>query len=71
VGTAGKKLPDPEVEPTISVPQAGRIFGLSRPASYEAAKRGELPTIRIGRRLFVPVGKLREMLGLDVMAGTR
>lgn len=55
----------------MSVPEAGRIFGLSRPTAYEAAKRGELPTIRVGRRLFVPVAKLREMLGLDAMAGTR
>ncbi len=37
-----------------SVPEAGRLLGLSRNAAYAAAKRGDIPTIRIGRRLVVP-----------------
>jgi hypothetical protein len=37
---------------TISVPEAGeRYFGLCRNAAYNAAARGEIPTIRIGRLL--------------------
>jgi hypothetical protein len=41
---------------TMSVPEAGkRYFGLSRNAAYAAAVRGEIPTIRIGRLLRVPV----------------
>jgi hypothetical protein len=37
---------------TMSVPECGRLyFGLSRNASYEAAKRGDIPTIRVGRLL--------------------
>lgn len=59
-------LPDPEAEPTISIPEAGAIFGLSRAASYEAARRGEIPTIPMGHRKLVPTAKLRAMLGLDV-----
>jgi len=48
---------------TISVPDAGaRYFGLSRNASYDAAKRGEIPTIRIGKLLRVPVRALERML---------
>jgi len=48
---------------TLSVPQAGReYFSLSRNASYEAARRGEIPTIRIGRLLRVPVVALERML---------
>jgi hypothetical protein len=48
---------------TISVPEAGRrYFGLSRNASYMAAARGELPTVRIGRLLRVPVRALEQML---------
>ena len=48
---------------TLSVPEAGkRYFGLSRGASYEAAHRGELPTIRIGRLIRVPVRALEKML---------
>ena len=41
---------------TLSVPVAGRIYlDLGRNASYEAVKRGEIPVIRIGSRLRVPV----------------
>ncbi|MBT4937557.1 MAG: DNA-binding protein [Rhodospirillaceae bacterium] len=41
---------------TISVPEAGRTyFDIGRNASYEAAKRGDIPTIKIGKLLRVPV----------------
>jgi hypothetical protein len=50
--------------PTMAVPQAGKkYFGLSRNASYEAARRGEIPTIRIGRKLFAVVAALDRMVG--------
>ena len=46
-----------------SVPDAGRTyFNLGRGASYEAARRGDIPTIRIGRKLLVPIQRLRRML---------
>ena len=48
---------------TLSVPQAGkRYFGLSRNASYAAAQKGQLPIIRIGRLLRVPVRAMERML---------
>jgi hypothetical protein len=48
---------------TISVPDAGKkYFGLSRNGAYAAAERGELPTIRIGKLLRVPVRALEHML---------
>ena len=48
---------------TITVPEAGKeYFGLSRNASYAAAIRGEIPTIKIGKILKVPVRALEEML---------
>ncbi len=47
----------------LSVPKAGRkYFGLGRAASYEAARRGDIPIIRIGRKLFVPVQAIERML---------
>ena len=40
---------------TLSIPEAGRLyFGLKRDASYRAAKRGDLPTIGVGRLKRVP-----------------
>jgi hypothetical protein len=41
---------------TLTVPEAGRrYFDLGRNASYEAARRGDIPTIKIGRLLRVPI----------------
>jgi hypothetical protein len=48
---------------TITVPEAGkRYFDLSRDASYAAAQRGDIPTIRIGRLLRVPVAAMERRL---------
>lgn len=47
---------------TLTVPEAGRCLGLGRNASYAAAQRGELPVIRIGGRLFVPIAAMDKML---------
>jgi hypothetical protein len=44
------------------VPEAGAKLGLSRNASYAAAKRGDLPIIRIGKLMRVPVKALEQML---------
>ena len=48
---------------TLSVPTAGKqYFGLAKNASYAAAARGEIPVIRIGGRLRVPVCQLEQLL---------
>jgi helix-turn-helix protein len=48
---------------TLTVPEAGKkYFGLSRNGAYDAAKRGEFPVIKIGRKLFVPIRALEAML---------
>jgi hypothetical protein len=48
---------------TLSVPEAGRrYFGLGRNASYAAAQRGEIPTIRIGGKIRAPIIALERML---------
>jgi hypothetical protein len=48
---------------TLSVPEAGRrYFGLSAQGSYSAAARGDLPIIRLGRRLRVPVKAMEAVL---------
>jgi excisionase family DNA binding protein len=45
-------------------PDAGRRLGIGRAATYQAAKRKEIPTIRIGRKILVPVAALERMLAL-------
>lgn len=52
--------------PTVlTVQEAGRLVGLGRSAAYDAAARGDLPTIRWGRRVLVPTGRLLDLLGLN------
>lgn len=48
---------------TVSVEQAGRIVGVGRSAAYTAVSSGDLPVIRVGRKLLVPVCRLRQLLG--------
>ena len=38
----------------LTVPEAAQVLRIGRSAAYEAAQRGELPTVRFGRRLRVP-----------------
>jgi excisionase family DNA binding protein len=47
---------------TVSVEEAGRILGYSRNTAYEAAKTGELPVIRLGRKIRVPKVALQRLL---------
>ena len=50
---------------TLSVPEAGKkYFQLSRNAAYAAAARGDIPVVRIGKLLRVPVRALEEMLNV-------
>ena len=49
---------------TISVEQAAKLLGVGRSAAYEAARRGEFPTRKLGRRVVVPVPALLEWLGV-------
>ncbi len=55
---------DTEKPKTMSVPEAGKVyFDLSKNASYEAARRGDIPTIRVGRLLRVPVAAMERRVG--------
>ena len=54
---------------TITVPEAARRLGIGRTLAYEAARQGELPTIRMGTRLLVPVAALEALLAGTKPAG--
>jgi hypothetical protein len=51
-----------EDELTWSIPYAGRKAGLAKNASYASARRGEIPTIRFGKKLRVPKAKFLRIL---------
>ena len=56
----------PKIKPkAISVQEAGKLLGISKNSAYAAAHDGTIPTIKIGRRLVVPVAALDRMLSGD------
>jgi excisionase family DNA binding protein len=50
------------IRKTMTIPEFAEEAGIGRNAAYDAAKRGEIPTIRLGRRLLVPREALDRML---------
>jgi excisionase family DNA binding protein len=57
-------VPDPRTTPTMHVEQAAELLDVSRASAYKAVATGEIPSIRIGKRILVPTAALLDMLGL-------
>ena len=60
--------------PTVHVwhatePSLAALLRFSRSSAYDAVKRGEVPSLRIGGRVVVPVPALLRMLGDQPDAG--
>jgi excisionase family DNA binding protein len=47
---------------TYKVDEVARLLGIGRNHCYEACKRGDIPTIRVGKRLLIPRVALDRML---------
>jgi DNA binding domain, excisionase family len=58
-------VPAASDKPTMTVEEAGECLGLGKTASYDAIHRGDIPHLRIGRRIVVPTAQLRRLLGMD------
>jgi excisionase family DNA binding protein len=56
------KILGPYERVVLTVEQAGALLGLSRGSAYLAARRGQLPTLKFGSRLVVPVAALEKLL---------
>jgi excisionase family DNA binding protein len=50
---------------TTTIEKAAERLGISRGGAYLAAGRGDLPTIRVGKRLLVPTRWLDRTLGIE------
>ena len=53
-----RDLPDPQTEPTVTVDRAGHVLGISRSTALRKINTGEIPSIRMGRRILIPSAKL-------------
>jgi excisionase family DNA binding protein len=47
---------------TLTVEEAGAQLGVSRNSAYEAARTGQIPTIKIGKRILVPRAAFERMI---------
>ena len=48
---------------TLTVEEAAKSLGIGRGLAYEMVRTGEIPTIRLGRRLLIPRAQLQQLLG--------
>jgi excisionase family DNA binding protein len=65
-GRPGHREPDvprPLARRTVTVEEAAAILGIGRSAAYEGVKRGHIPSIRVNRRVLVPLPALEALLG--------
>ena len=49
---------------TMTVPEAAKLLGIGRSAAYEAAARGELASVRVGRSIRIPRVAIERMLAV-------
>ncbi|MDE3030972.1 MAG: helix-turn-helix domain-containing protein [Acidobacteriota bacterium] len=62
-GHSGKAEPLPRM--LVSVTEAARSLGVSRSFAYELVAAGVLRSIRLGRRVLIPVAALEDLLPED------
>ena len=58
--------PDPPDRLTLTVDEAAYLLNISRGLAYELVARGELPAIRLGRRIVIPRVAMEELLGTPI-----
>ena len=58
---------EPRDKLIYTVEETRALLGLSRTLVYEAIRRGEIPSIRVGRRILIPRAALERLLesGVD------
>ena len=49
----------------LTVGEAAQLLRLSRNTAYEAVSRGEIPSIRVGRRILIPRVALQRLLAVS------
>ena len=65
--TVSSQMPNPlttggrivDIAPFLPVPQAAKLLGISRASAYRLAATGELPSRRLGGRIYIVTAELR------------
>ncbi|WP_395158926.1 excisionase family DNA-binding protein [Ilumatobacter sp.] len=58
-------VPDPKDRPTLSVHEYAALMEVGLSTAYASIEAGQVPVIRIGRRIRIPTAAVRRMLQLD------
>ncbi|HVF04280.1 MAG TPA: helix-turn-helix domain-containing protein [Frankiaceae bacterium] len=53
---------DDDLPPILTVEQTAKLLGISRGLAFAAVRAGEIPHVRIGRRILIPRDRLRALL---------
>ena len=48
---------------TFTVTEAADLLGVSRSTAYECVRRGEIPSLTLGRRILITRSSLEQLLG--------
>ena len=51
----------------LTAEQVAELLGISRAHAYELMRTGEIPSVRLGRRVVVPRAVIDEMLGVSTL----
>jgi hypothetical protein len=51
--------------PAITPAQALKVLPMSRNGLYEAIRRGDIKTVKLGKKILVPTGPLRRQFGIE------
>lgn len=65
IAAALLRMPDPLTQPTMTVDEVAPFYGLGRWSAYEAVRRGDIPSLRVGKRILIPTAAVRRHLGID------
>lgn len=65
VVTEAEVSPEVSERETYTMSEMQVLLGVGRNQVYEAAKRGDFPTIRVGSRVFAPKRHIHRMLGIN------
>lgn len=47
---------------TVSVQEAAALLGISRNHAFRCVQRGEIPSVRVGRRVLIPASYIDRVL---------
>ena len=55
----------------LRIAEAAEVLGIGRTRAYELTRKGEIPSIRVGKCVRIPIGALKAWIEAKVSASER